>query len=70
VILDLFGFSAVLISFGNLMDRRTSLDLDLKNFSLQNGLGKVGLGWGEIERVQATDLMHKRVVSKQNEITL
>ena len=44
VMLDLLGFPAVSICFGKWVDGRTTLVLDLKNFSIQNGLRKVGLG--------------------------
>jgi hypothetical protein len=46
-------FSALSISLGNWMDRRTLIRLDGDGIAFQNGLRNVRLGWGEIRQVRA-----------------
>ena len=46
-----FLLSAMSISLGNWMDRKTSIGLDADGVSFQNGLRKVRLSWDEIQEV-------------------
>jgi len=45
------AFSAVSISFGNWMDRRTYIALDADGISFENGLRRVRLSWHQIQKV-------------------
>lgn len=52
-LLVLFTFSAaILISFGNWVERRTLLAIGERGVRFENGLRKVTLGWEEIEEVR------------------
>lgn len=50
----LLGFSALAISLGNWMDRRTKLELMQNGIHFENGLRKVTLNWDGVERVDVT----------------
>ena len=45
------AFSAVSISLGNWMDRKTSVRLDVDGISFENGLRRVRLSWPEVQKV-------------------
>ena len=45
------AFSAVSISLGNWMDRKTRLRLDADGISFENGLRRVRLSWPEVQKV-------------------
>ncbi len=45
------AFSALSISFGNWMDRKTRVRLDADGISFENGLRRVRLGWPEVQKV-------------------
>lgn len=47
----LVGFSAVSISLGNWMDRRSIIRLDADGIAFQNGVRSVRLTWPEIQNV-------------------
>jgi hypothetical protein len=51
VFFGFLAFSALSISFGNWMDRKTRLQLDTDGISFENGLRHVRLGWSEVQKV-------------------
>lgn len=44
--------SAISISFGNWMDRHTTLQLSEEGIAFQNGLRRVRLSWGNIQEIR------------------
>lgn len=52
LMLGFFGLSALLISFGGWVDRRTFLRLDANGIDFRNGLRKVQFRWEDVEKVQ------------------
>ncbi len=52
VLIGFFGLSAVLISFGGWVDRRTFLGLDENGIDFRNGLRNVQFRWEEVKKVQ------------------
>jgi hypothetical protein len=52
VLVGFFGLSAVLISFGNWVERQTSLELNEFSSTFKNGLRKVEIKWEEIFEVR------------------
>ena len=45
------AFSALSISFGNWMDRKTHIALEADGISFENGLRRVRLSWPEVQKV-------------------
>ena len=45
------AFSALSISFGNWMDRKTHIALEADGISFENGLRRVRLSWHEVQKV-------------------
>lgn len=62
VFVAFLGLSALVMSFGNWVDRRTAMTVDTRGVDFENGLRKVRMVWGEIERVEVhQDRLGKRV---------
>ena len=49
--LGFLGFSALSISLGNWMDRKTLIVLDGNGIHFENGIRSVRLGWHEVQKV-------------------
>jgi hypothetical protein len=52
LMLGFFGLSAMVISLGNWIDRRTFLGMDENGIDFRNGLRNVQFMWEEVEKVQ------------------
>lgn len=52
VLIGFFGLSAMAISLGNWIDRRTFLGMDENGINFRNGLRNVQFRWEEVEKVQ------------------
>jgi len=60
-------FSALAISLGNWMDRRTVLRLDADGIAFDNGLRSVRLGWPEVQNVAVVETRSGKRIQVQSE---
>lgn len=60
-------FSALAISLGNWMDRRTVLRLDVVGIAFDNGLRSVRLGWSEVLHVAVVETRSGKRIQVQAE---
>ena len=60
-------FSALAISLGNWMDRRTVLRLDADGIAFDNGLRSVRLGWPEVQNVAVVETRSGKRIQVQAE---
>lgn len=61
LLLVFFGLSAVVMTFGNWVDRRTILHLDREKIRFENGLSNAEILWSGIERLE----VHQDKISKK-----